>query len=382
VVPGLAVAAAVFASLAALGMITGHARRALGSPRAPLELLALGAYIFAAERVAGPLGRHFTGAAPALGACAFAAASAAAGLAALALAGRLWWLSPVGRSLSAALLAAAVEAGTAPQGAALGLWEWRDGGAFLGVPVGALLLRGGLLMAWSSGSDLFDRTDRHALWPRAAVAAAALLAVPALAAGWSALHLESRLGMRGAWAVWAFLWAMPALLALTGRAAVLPESLAGLLAATPGLAPVLAPAVLLATALAGAAAGDDPLPAIAAGGALLPMLGLLPTNPALDTWRLRAFSRLGQVQDLVRVLMKPRNGAPWTPEDKAFLRAGLRALARWTPGFVLFLLPGGFVLLGIYAWLLDRRRLRAEEAAARAGRRDADPPARLSGTAS
>lgn len=76
----------------------------------------------------------------------------------------------------------------------------------------------------------------------------------------------------------------------------------------------------------------------------------------LDTWRHRAFQRLETGQDLVAVLMKPRNGAPWTAEDREFLRQGLRTLAGWTPGFLLFLLPGGFVLLGAYAWLLDRRR--------------------------
>jgi len=317
-------------------------------------------------------------------AVASALASTAAGLAALALAGRLWWLSNTGRSLAAALLAAAVEAGTNPQAVALGLWSWPAGGAFLDVPVGAALLRGVLVMAWASGADLFDRTDRRSLLARAGVAVGALLAVPVLSAVWTALHAEARLGLRGAWIVWALLWATPALLALTGRAAVLPESLAGLLAATPGLAPVLAPAALLAAALAAAAAGHEPLVAAAAGGALLPMLGLLPSNPVLDTWRLSAFSRLGQVHDLVRVLMKPRNGTPWSAEDRAFLREGLRTLARWTPGFVLFLLPGGFVLLGAYAWLLDRRRGQAPPApapaaAARRAEDEADP---LSGTAS
>jgi hypothetical protein len=85
----------------------------------------------------------------------------------------------------------------------------------------------------------------------------------------------------------------------------------------------------------------------------------------------------------VAVLMKPRNGVPWTREDREFLRAGLRTLARWAPGFLLFLMPGGLGLLAIYAWLLDRRRGRAPAAAdAPAGRRAADAGERPSERAS
>lgn len=62
-------------------------------------------------------------------------------------------------------------------------------------------------------------------------------------------------------------------------------------------------------------------------------------------WKLRVREEMGQVQDLVRVLFKPRNGQPWTAEDRAFLKRELRALARrWAPGFFLFLLPGGMLL--------------------------------------
>jgi hypothetical protein len=74
-------------------------------------------------------------------------------------------------------------------------------------------------------------------------------------------------------------------------------------------------------------------------------------------WKRRARQELSQVQDLVRVLFKRRNGEPWTREDRAFLRTELRALAwRWSPGFFLFLLPGGLVLAPLYAALLDQRK--------------------------
>ena len=85
---------------------------------------------------------------------------------------------------------------------------------------------------------------------------------------------------------------------------------------------------------------------------------------AIAAWRRRAFDRLAPIQDFVSVLMKPRNGEAWSEEDRRFLRAGFRALARMTPVFVLFVLPGGFALAGAYAWLIDRRRQRrrADEA--------------------
>jgi hypothetical protein len=60
--------------------------------------------------------------------------------------------------------------------------------------------------------------------------------------------------------------------------------------------------------------------------------------------------------------MKPRNGLAWTVEDKALLRDELRRLARATPGFLIFLLPGGALMLPLYAWFLDTRRSRREEA--------------------
>jgi hypothetical protein len=176
--------------------------------------------------------------------------------------------------------------------------------------------------------------------------------------------------------MWGLLWSMPALVALTGRAALLPESLAGLLGSAGRRLPATSLLLLLGATLAVAARAGEPQLAAAAAGPLLPPLALLSAGPPLERWRGRAFTRLSAVQDFVAVLMKPRNGVPWTQEDRAFLRAGLRTLARWAPGFLLFLLPGGLGLLGIYAWLLDRRRGRAAAPPApAAGRRANDQAA-------
>lgn len=74
-------------------------------------------------------------------------------------------------------------------------------------------------------------------------------------------------------------------------------------------------------------------------------------------WKLRARDEMGQVQDLVRVLFKPRNEEAWTRDDRAFLKRELATLARrWAPGFFLFLLPGGLLMAPAYAWYLDRRK--------------------------
>jgi hypothetical protein len=81
-----------------------------------------------------------------------------------------------------------------------------------------------------------------------------------------------------------------------------------------------------------------------------------------DGWRTRALSRFAGVQDFVRVLMKPPNGQRWTDDDRRLLRAQLRAATRYAPGFLLFLLPGGMVLLALYAHLLDRRRAKRPRA--------------------
>lgn len=65
-----------------------------------------------------------------------------------------------------------------------------------------------------------------------------------------------------------------------------------------------------------------------------------------------------RIEGLIAVLMKPRNGTPWTADDRTLLRNELKRLARATPGFLIFLLPGGALLLPAYAWFLDTRRSR------------------------
>jgi len=65
-----------------------------------------------------------------------------------------------------------------------------------------------------------------------------------------------------------------------------------------------------------------------------------------------------QVQGLMPLLMKPRNGQRWTQEDRAQLRAHLRQIFALTPFMLAVLLPGGSLTLPLLAWWLDRRRVR------------------------
>ena len=63
------------------------------------------------------------------------------------------------------------------------------------------------------------------------------------------------------------------------------------------------------------------------------------------------------IQGLMRLLMKVRNtGEPWTAEERREIRSHLRSIARFVPILILFVLPGGLLLLPILAEVLDRRR--------------------------
>ena len=64
-----------------------------------------------------------------------------------------------------------------------------------------------------------------------------------------------------------------------------------------------------------------------------------------------------EVQGLMRLLMKPRNsGLPWSRDEVGRIRAHIKALACLIPAFVIFLLPGGLLLLPVLAEVLDRRQ--------------------------
>ena len=65
-----------------------------------------------------------------------------------------------------------------------------------------------------------------------------------------------------------------------------------------------------------------------------------------------------QMRDLVPLLMKQRNGYRLTADDRKQIRAKLRGLSKLSPYLVPLLLPGGFLMLPVFAWWMDRRRLK------------------------
>lgn len=65
-----------------------------------------------------------------------------------------------------------------------------------------------------------------------------------------------------------------------------------------------------------------------------------------------------QVKGLMPLLMKPRNFQKWTSEDKRELRRHLKRLSRVSAYIDLLVMPGGFVMLPVMAWWLDRRSSR------------------------
>jgi len=78
----------------------------------------------------------------------------------------------------------------------------------------------------------------------------------------------------------------------------------------------------------------------------------------LEAQRKRILAEILQVQGLMPLLMKPRNGQRWSQEDRAQIRAHFRRIFELSPFMLALLLPGGSLTLPLLAWWLDRRRTR------------------------
>lgn len=74
--------------------------------------------------------------------------------------------------------------------------------------------------------------------------------------------------------------------------------------------------------------------------------------------RRHLLAEIAQVRGLMPLLMKRRNGATWTREDKAELGVHVKRLSALSPYLAVFLLPGGLLMLPVLSWWLDRRRNR------------------------
>jgi hypothetical protein len=76
----------------------------------------------------------------------------------------------------------------------------------------------------------------------------------------------------------------------------------------------------------------------------------------LSRERDRLHGEINAIAGLMPLLMKRRNGKPWTQQDLTELRGALRRLPAIAPYVVVLVLPGSYVLLPVLAWWLDRRR--------------------------
>jgi hypothetical protein len=83
---------------------------------------------------------------------------------------------------------------------------------------------------------------------------------------------------------------------------------------------------------------------------------LLPFFETIAREKRRTLSGLVQVRNLMPSLTMPRNCQKWTSEDKRELRFHLKRLSRVSAYIALLVMPGGFVLMPVMAWWLDRRR--------------------------
>ncbi|HSD51209.1 MAG TPA: hypothetical protein VLG48_07345 [Candidatus Methylomirabilis sp.] len=73
----------------------------------------------------------------------------------------------------------------------------------------------------------------------------------------------------------------------------------------------------------------------------------------------RAFllAQVLEVKGLMQLLMKSRNtGEKWTKEELRQIRAHLGGISKMVPVILVFLLPGGALLLPLLAEVLDRRK--------------------------
>jgi hypothetical protein len=75
----------------------------------------------------------------------------------------------------------------------------------------------------------------------------------------------------------------------------------------------------------------------------------------------RILAELIATRGIMPLLMKVRNGGHWTPDEKLELIRHLRRMVRLSPYLIVLLLPGSILILPIYAWWLDRRRVRRDE---------------------
>ena len=80
------------------------------------------------------------------------------------------------------------------------------------------------------------------------------------------------------------------------------------------------------------------------------------------------FREAQQLQGFLHLFFKQRNTAlKWTKEEKQQIKNYLKRLSLYVPILVIFVLPGGLLLLPVLAEILDRRKTRRDTPVLAAG---------------
>lgn len=64
-----------------------------------------------------------------------------------------------------------------------------------------------------------------------------------------------------------------------------------------------------------------------------------------------------KIRGFMRLIMKYKNtGIKWTKYELAKIKLYIKKMSKIFPMFIIFLLPGGLILLGLLALILERRK--------------------------
>jgi hypothetical protein len=83
-----------------------------------------------------------------------------------------------------------------------------------------------------------------------------------------------------------------------------------------------------------------------------------------DRERRRLRQEVSRVPGLMALLMRSRNGRPWTSAERDTLRTQLHSMRRLGLYVAVMLIPGTALTLPLLAWWLDRRHTRRAYSAA------------------
>jgi uncharacterized membrane protein len=362
-----------------------HAHKALAPGRAAVEILALAAYAFVVDYVSASVltAQTYSPAwrvAPLGIPLAVPLMRASLLMSGLALASRASLRTPWSRAAGAALLGLTLDLLVEPAAVGSGLWRYAPPGSWMGVPLTILLGRATALGAYAWGIEAFSVGSLGGVAFRRVLLACLTVVVLAGFGLGASVQIEALIPPGAGWALWMTVLVTTVILVRHRGGSSVGTSMASRLGAVPGNGPGLVLLLLAAAFVTHAVLAGPPFHTVALGPALVFVLvgGADVHRMALDSWRTRMHGRLSGVESFVAVLMKRRNNEPWTREERAFLQAQFRAMARYLPALVLFLLPGSVILLPLYAWLLDRRRGDRKEEAA--GPVVAGPRARVGAT--